>query len=299
MIRYTPMKCQCGNIILPEVELIEKPRRASTYETCYFQCECGTGYSNARNHRDRRRIMKTPEMNVPREIVNGLTAILRNTLNKRNRLNKQASFCSEFSEDAVTWTVFSYLAKFNMSALTAALGIRPDAPTPSILLWGAPLVDTSASKELRRQLVNASDTLNEEPLSRTEPDVVIAWPNRVVFIEVKFNSCNPKQPDYPHFGKYLDEEDIFAVPTRKVEQVGYYELVRNWRIGIEVAGDRPFMLVNLGCNKIFNDTVTFGKQVRQTAWWKFVHLTWADLFSHIRPCPGWLEAFIENRGLPK
>ncbi len=73
----------------------------------------------------------------------------------------------------------------------------------------------------------------------------ICGPAGIVFIEVKYRSLNDnKDADYGGWSRYLDT-DAFADPL-SLRRSGHYELARNWRIGWDLAGERPFTLVNLG-----------------------------------------------------
>lgn len=51
------------------------------------------------------RITREPELNVPPEARDGLSATLDGAANVVNRATKREKFCSANSEDAVTWTV--------------------------------------------------------------------------------------------------------------------------------------------------------------------------------------------------
>jgi hypothetical protein len=120
MVEYEPMNCpRCGSVIQPDPASEGKVRRAKPWKPCYFRCDCGLGFSNAQNPANRRRIMRSPEDNVPEQVRPNLSRVLRAAVNVRNRPAKRENFCSVSSEDAVTWTVFSFLMESAQLGLVA------------------------------------------------------------------------------------------------------------------------------------------------------------------------------------
>lgn len=55
------------------------------------------------------RITAEPQLNVPPQAASGLAATLAGAINVHNWSVKWQKFCSERSEDAVTWTVVAGL----------------------------------------------------------------------------------------------------------------------------------------------------------------------------------------------
>jgi len=129
------MACrECARAIEPDLRFAG--RKARSFDTCVYRCECGVGYSNARSAAARRRITSEPAGNVPREVSGGLEQVLANAVNVRNRPEKRGKFCSETAEDAVTWTVFTYLA--SRGDLGRLLDGHGEAGEASLLVWGVP-----------------------------------------------------------------------------------------------------------------------------------------------------------------
>ena len=91
-------------------------RVARTYEECLRRClACRVAFSNAKTtptliHFD-------PLGNVPFEVRQGALQTLSAAINLRNRNNKIKKFGFSTSEDAVTWTVFSFLAQHRPDVL--------------------------------------------------------------------------------------------------------------------------------------------------------------------------------------
>lgn len=294
------MVCACGRTIVPRPVGGGRVPAATSYETCLYRCSCGRGYSNAARAESRTCIVRSPELNVPAAVRDGLERVLNASLNTRNLEAKWSKFCFSTSEDAATWTVFRWLELAGQLAVVAqATGARTPAGTPDLLLWGAP---TGARQETRLGLVSVLDDLREPSTSRTEPDVVIAWGDLLVVVEVKYRSPNDVKPGYGHFGRYLDRPDLFATPPEEVARQGLYELVRNWRIGAALAEQtgRGFALVNLGPRQLAAQTPGLASTFAQSAERSFSSLAWSDLLEAARrrePFSEWLDAFVAERGL--
>ena len=87
--------------------------------------------------------------------------------------------------------------------------------------------------------------LNEENGWLTEPDVVLDFGDRgIVVIEAKLTSQNEEQKaGYGGWLRYLN--GIAFRDQQLARSSGLYQLVRNWRLGFELAGKRPLLLINL------------------------------------------------------
>lgn len=234
-------------------------------------------------------------MNVPAEVRDGLEAVLAAAVNIRNQPAKRWKFCSDRSEDAVTWTVVRGLQQVGRLDALLPVDVRARATdAPSLLLWGVRARGPGAGG-LASRLERASTQLGERPASRTEPDVVVEWPDVVAVIEAKFGSRNDRKPaDYRGWHLYLDA--TFAAPAETVRETGLYELVRNWRIGSELAGERRLVLVNLGRAKLDADVAALRAVVAETPSRRIVARTWANV---LQETDGWLRTYGERMGLIK
>ena len=85
-------------------------------------------------------------------------------------------------------------------------------------------------------------------------------------------------------------------PVAEVKSAGYYELVRNWRLGIEVAGRRQFGLMNLGPSGLQGTAQRFAEIVRADDHRRFRHVLWPDSLGRIQEQPDWLRQFLAVRG---
>ena len=198
------------------------------------------------NPEARVRITRTPEDNVPRQVRDGLDETLRKSRSEPDEHQEQAP---EILFRNLRGCRFMDSLEFPLSARRARRSVGNSAARRS-----QPLALGSACFWLGRgrgicRLGASFERLGERERRRSEPDGIIAWRAHVAFVEAKYQSPNPPQPEYKHFATYLDRPELFRVSTEEVAAAGHYELVRNWRIGIEVAerlGADTFTLVNLG-----------------------------------------------------
>jgi hypothetical protein len=300
-LNYERMRCRiCGAMIGPDLDLLQqlgRRRAAATRADCIYRCDCGASYSNAARPAARVLITASPELNVPEPVRPAVTSALDKAVNQTNLVNKRSKFCFETSEDAVTWTVFNGLRQ------AGRLGaIVPNGPhgKPELLLWGAALVEggaTPVATELRR----VSMELGEDPRRLTEPDAILAWDELLVFVEAKYRSPNDEKPGYGNFALYTNARpDLFSVQGDEVAAAGYYELTRNWRIGVQVAerlGVPEFLLVNLGGKALAESATAFAAMIQQTTARRFCHRRWAEVLETASPLEPWLADYVRNKKL--
>ncbi len=269
--------------------------RTGDFDGCAFQCHtCGIGFSNAKRPGARVRITRDPELNVPTPARSGLAEALAGAINETSRTKKRRAFCSANSEDAVTWTVVNaLLAEGRLDALMGepSRGGEPEA----VLAWGHALAGRRGA-EVARALIAVSNRLGEVPQRRSEPDVIVMWPDELVVIEAKFQSANDAQPHYPNYNRYLVDEDLFQVSADDVVAEGSYQLTRNWVIGSQMARDLDckLRLVNLGPDGL--DASSFADLLGQDDRRRFESRTWRDVLDG-SPRAGWLHDYATAVGL--
>lgn len=278
-------------------------RAATSYATCLYECRnCATRYSNARDPERRTAFVARPTDNIPAEIGAGLLDVLDRAMNDSNRSNKREKFCAETSEDAITWTVFRWLHQSGYAALVPELcgsGLADSAP--SLVLWGAPAGGAEA-EPVRNRYVQVSDEFGEDPRRRTEIDVLVAWDDLLVAIEVKYLSRNDRKPGRAgRVARYV-ESGHFTADADAVDGLGFYELVRNWALGAALAEalGRRFLLVNLGPEDLRPDMELLRRQLSESPERRAAFLSWPDLVTGIvgtGAAPEWLTDYLRQREL--
>jgi len=266
---------------------------------------CRVGYSNARQTPTL--IWEDPLHNIPAQVRIGAREALAASINVRNRKNKVRRFGYSTSEDAVTWTVFSFLHGQHQDDLSQlykdVFSIVADEP-PALLLWGVPVPHGLRGQEAQDQFIALSDKLTEIPNSRTEPDVLLDFGEAgLAIIEVKYRSGNDSR-NSANWHRYLPCRAAFK-DSKKAESSGLYELVRNWRFAHDLAGKRPFVVANLAPEDTFTTTAgltDFEASLATSGKRKFLRLSWCRFLwtasQAVGGFPNWLNAYLAERGLP-
>jgi hypothetical protein len=121
----------------------------------------------------------------------------------------------------------------------------------------------------------------------------VSWDNVLAIVEAKLGSQNDLRPsDYAGWPLYY-KPGFFNVPLEEVAATGLYELVRNWRIGSELAGDRAFVLVNLAPTKLEADASRLREVISVTPKRRLLPCTWAEV---LEEAPEWIREFAVERG---
>ena len=286
-------------------------KRATTFESCFRKCrKCGIGVSNAKgsNLSKLSLIYLDPFCGVLNtQIRQHWEMVLKNAINKGNRTSKARKFHSSESEDHICWVVFRYLQIHKQLRRTVAQlnildGLHPKGEEPALLLWGAAVPpDEKTANCLVARLEKVCDGLDEEENSRSEPDIILDFQDEgIVFIEAKHTSPNDENHK-GKWGKYLPNTEAFT-DTDGVRSTGLYELARNWRIAWEMAGSRPFTLVNLGPSKLFatpsGETLQrFRECLNTKTGGKFITTTWCELRAIIEQPEPWFCDYLRGRGV--
>lgn len=273
------IKCpSCEEFIFPK-EGISKP--ASSYYDCLRSCEkCGVGFSNAKKNPTT--IYKNHLENIPELLRKDVEISLSNSINKFNRKNKQTKFGFSTSEDALTWSFFKYFVVNNkLGDLLDLLNIKSKETEFDIYLWGTKITSFGNESNFIEKFIEVSDSFNEAPTKRTEPDVIIKLSDKLIFIETKYLSSNEIKTDNSKFTKYL----ISDIETKELVKSGHYELFRNWAFASNLSNGEDFQLINLGPKKLFNDKNRdmlnrFEKSLKSIKG-KFVKVTWEEILEKV------------------
>lgn len=277
-----------------------QPKPAFDFESCLRRCEtCGVGISNARDGETF--IHRNPLDNIPAEVRGEAIWTIQNALNIRNRGSKEIKFGFSTSEDALTWTVFSYLHREGLlSRVVSDLLPTPPTSEPVLLLWGCPVPPYSKQGDaLCRHLVSILKCIGEDPLSYSEPDVIMDFGREgLVLIEVKYRSGNDRNTIPNKFAKYVGGTGAF----RDVDAVvgsGFYELARNWRIGFDLSTGRAMILVNLAVASRSSEQAAlsiFSDGLSQDGTHQFQQVWWSDFLGQFS-LPAWLSEYTQRLGI--
>lgn len=288
---------------------VDKSSAATQFDDCLRRCEpCGIGISNAADPKAVTYIYRDPLANIPIECRDGASDALGQAFNVRNRESKRRRFGFSTSEDAVTWVVFTYLLRSGklLAALRWAGLITGKTPTaaPTLLLWGVPIDNGARGAEIRKQLSNLCVSLQEDPNSFSEPDVIVDLGEAgLIFIEVKYRSGNDLKPaDYAGWSKYASAARL-AWRIEDVKASGCYELARNWCLLKNLAAERHASLVNLGPATLFRGLEggrldrfigAIGTDERAN----FTKVIWSEFIENgLGDMPDWLSYFCRRRNL--
>ncbi len=292
------MKCpKCGDLI----EFKEgKLKRTSSYYDCLRRCEkCQLGFSNSKSKPTL--IYKDLRNNIPEFLHQDVEYTLSHSLNKRSRGSKRNRFAFSTSEDALTWSFFSYFVfKNRLFELLKLLNIDSIESDFEIYLWGVNISSKIIETELYQKLINASDSFHEDDSKRSEPDVIIKLTDKIIFIEVKYNSPNDIQKNTDKFKKYM----IPNVDIEAISNNGHYELYRNWAFASKLSNGGKFELINLGFSKLFEGKKQIALQefeeIIKTSNGKFVRLTWEHIIDKINDSDfdRWYKDYLMNKLKP-
>ena len=185
---------------------------------------------------------------VPLQIAAGLVKVLNGAINDANRRNKREKFCAETSEDAVTWTVFRWLHQEDIPRWCRPCAGSPRRRARRRCGSGARRPEEerpngSGSGTSRFRMGSASSLAVEPRSTRCSSGTTCSSA-----VEVKYKSRNDRKS-----GRTTDlgatfRPTLFAADVESVDELGFYELARNWALGSALAEalDRRFLLVNLG-----------------------------------------------------
>jgi len=253
-----------------------------------------------------------------------VSATLAQALNVFNRPNKPSKFGYSTSEDAVTWTVMSFLvslpAQLQNAVWDRVCGMAaPAGQMPTTLVWGVGLPSSPSASKIRTQFENLADQVGEHPSYRTEPDIIVDFgEDGLLFVEVKYRSPNDviKPKDFSKFDPYLNFGKAFTKP-KQVKQTGLYELARNWCFLHALGQGRPVKLINLGPKSLFSGKTKPSKlsafeqglnlNVGSNPLSGFRQLTWKDFIDAIElyhlhafgsGFPNWFANYLAIQKLP-
>jgi hypothetical protein len=292
--KLSPLPCPlCGSELYP---LDGHAKRAGCFDDCLRRCEtCEVGFSNSRSQQTL--IHRNPLQNIPEQVRDGAKETLAESLNEKHRSDKWVKFGFNTSEDALTWSVFTFLrTSRQLGSVLRSIGIAERSEDePELLVWGVPQPsDSSRGGLIRKRIIEICDRLGEAPTRRSEPDVIADFGRLgVVILEVKYGAGNDQQEFRAKHEKYLDGTDAFSEP-QLIRDSKLYELARNWRIGVELASGAPFILVNLVINSREPKQIAIFESGLNHRKGHFRVVKWPELVNQIE-APDWLEGYLKGK----
>jgi len=298
--RLPSVVCECGATIVSD-EFVPSSRggapNASGFDSCLRRCQvCGIGFSNCKNPSEIITILRDAFDGLPAYVAEGCDRALVECLNQSHVRKKQADFQSLSSEDHVSWTVMRFLQHERLLGQV----FRHSDIEPVLLIWGVPVPNSNSEGwALRQKIITVCDHLKEQPRFHSEPDVLLDFGEAgIVLVEAKLWSPNEfKEQSYGGWVKYLKHAAFRDSDSARA--IGYYQLVRNWRIGCELAGERPITLVNLGLGFTRDEArklACLRLSLRTSFRRLFVVRRWSSLLRGVT-VPTWLSEYSRRRTL--
>lgn len=201
---------------------------------------------------------------------------------------RESRMARDNSEDAVTWNVFRYLEKSNLtegflSQLTGATQENAEV----IIYWSYNQKESNGWTLLDK----ARAEFGEEIERGSEPDIIIQTDKALFFIEAKLTAGNNTTPSDKNNSKkyetggntwfkkaFTSDYKTIAITEKK------YELMRFWLLGTWMAEKtgKEFYLINLvreGQEE--NIERAFKKDIRENEKREFHRITWESIYKYI------------------
>jgi hypothetical protein len=192
------------------------------------------------------------------------------------------------SEDAVTWNVFRFLEKYNLTGPVLASVLETELTDPELIYWSFSQTQGKCWSELEE----GRRAFGENIRTGSEPDVIVKADDRVLFIEAKLTSGNETRPSKGANPEGYENgangwySEVFTSPFRSLAiEEKKYELLRFWLIGSWMAkrNNLDFALVNLVRSGQEEDIEEiFGRHLRHNSSRRFRRITWEDIYGAIK-----------------
>jgi hypothetical protein len=211
-------------------------------------------------------------------------------LERIKAVKRESRMARDNSEDAVTWNVFRFLERNNLTGGFLDL-IGAAVEYPEIIYWSY----SQQEDDIWAELEKARKEFGEAKKRSSEPDIIIKTEKALVFIEAKLTATNETSPSdksnskkYETGGNYWFKE-VFTSDYKTIAIIDQkYELMRFWLLGTWIAFqmDMNFYLINLILSGKEEDIeVLFKRHIRESLRRKFLRLTWEDIYQYIKTKP--------------
>lgn len=205
---------------------------------------------------------------------------------KIKKVKRESRIARDNSEDAVSWNVFRYMERNNLTIafLKEVLGINETKS--EIIYW----TYSQSDRDIWIPLREARKEFELNPEKGSEPDLIIVGEKSLIIIEVKFLANNKTTPSDPRVkDKYISGgnywwNEVFNSDFPTIVKEQKYELARFWLIGSWIAKqlDVDFYLINLTlANQEINIEQNFKRHIIENASRKFKRITWKQIYEFI------------------
>lgn len=210
--------------------------------------------------------------------------------NQIKKVKRESRIAQENSEDAVSWNVFRYLDRNNLTSAFLKDVFNIDESKPEIIYWSYSQSEGGAWSLLNR----GREEFELRPDKGSEPDLFIVGEKTLIIIEAKFGASNRTTPSklyvedkYVSGGQSWWKEVFQSDFTTLAVQNKRYELVRFWLIGSWMAKQRglDFYLVNLTLSNQEHDIEqSFKEHIIENEARKFKRITWEGIYKFTADC---------------
>ena len=202
-------------------------------------------------------------------------------------VKRESRIARDNSEDAVTWNVFRYIERNNLTStfIQSILGIN--TIEPEIIYWSYSQSDEGIWTALKR----GREEFETIPHRGSEPDLIIVCDKSLIIIEAKFVAINSTKPSNPNVeDKYVSGghnwwNRVFSSDFKTITiESKKYELARFWLIGSWIAEqlNLDFYLINLTLSNQDEDIEqSFKKHIKESDSRKFRRITWEHIYEFI------------------
>ena len=165
------------------------------------------------------------------------------------KYKRESRMGNDNSEDALTWNVFRGMEKSGLLKKYLSDVVKMELTGVRLIYWSYDQDEEGLSSLLR----DGREGIGEDKDKGTEPDLLVVSDQAIISIEAKLYASNnvPKGNERGALNKYkrYNEKEHLLSKDVTVEKVCIdykkYELMRNWFLGSEMAGDKKFFLLNL------------------------------------------------------
>jgi len=211
-------------------------------------------------------------------------------LNRIKPWKRESRMSRDNSEDAVSWNVFRFLERNNVTSSFLGHFIRVAVEKPEIIYWSYSQLQNRTWDVLEE----ARRLFEWVPVKGSEPDIIILGGNVLVVIEVKLTATNKTKPSNYRVQRRYEAagsgwwSKVFTSGFKTVAITNKkYELSRFWLVGTWMAKqlNLDFYLINLVlARRDRHIEGNFKMHIKENKHRRFLRITWEDIYNFISNC---------------